>query len=216
MALAEQIEKFSKAPLKHKAIGLVVASIIVGAIFYFLFYSELADRETGLNAQIANLQQEVATYEEKKQKYMAFRAEVNKLLEEQKELIKVLPTQAEMPNFLSSLHAQGELTGLNILTFQPGPEEPQAFYSKIPVAMAISGTYHQISKFFYSVGSLKRIVNITDLTLGEALAVEADQSILLKASFTASTFRFISPAEGQAAPEQQGQAAPPPAPSHEG
>jgi type IV pilus assembly protein PilO len=194
MALAEQIERFSKAPLKHKALGLLLVSAFFGAIFYFVFYSDGADELSKLENKVKLLEMEVASYEEKKQKYMAFRAEVNKLLEEQKELLKVLPTDAEMPTFLQSLHAQGELAGLNILTFQPSAERRQNFYAVIPVHMAIAGTYHQINKFFYAVGQLKRIVNIQDVALGGARATEA--GVVLRASFLASTFRFLSPKKG--------------------
>jgi type IV pilus assembly protein PilO len=191
MALSDQIERFSKAPLRHKALGLVAISLFFGVIFYFLFYSDMDDQVRVLETQIKMLSSEEASYLEKKRKYMAFRAEVNKLLEEKKELVKVLPTDAEIPTFLQSLHAQGELAGLNILTFEPGAEEPKNFYARIPVKMAISGSFHQINKFFYSVGRLKRIVNIQDLALGKPK--ETDQGILLEATFLASTFRFLAP-----------------------
>ena len=191
MALADQIEKISKAPAKHKALGLLVASAFLGGIFYFMFYAEGAEQLAQLDRKVQQLEAEVASFEEKKQKYMAFRAEVNKLLEEQKELVKVLPTDAEMPMFLQSLHAQGELAGLNILTFQPNAEQRKNFYAVIPVLMSISGSYHQINKFFYSVGQLKRIVNIQDVTL--AAPKEGAAGVVLKAQFVASTFRFISP-----------------------
>ena len=195
MTLADQIERISKAPLKHKLAAVGIAAAFFGAVFYFLFYADGAEQLTRLERQVQQLETEVASYEEKKQKYMAFRAEVNKLLEEQKELVKVLPTDAEMPMFLQSLHAQGELAGLSILTFQPGAEQRKNFYALIPVRMAISGTYHQINKFFYSVGQLKRIVNIQNVTLGQPRMVEA--GVVLNARFLASTFRFLSPKPGK-------------------
>lgn len=191
MALAVQIEKFSKLPFKHKLIGLAGVTILFVAVFYFMFYSDIDNELRRLDSEIGTLQRQVAAYEEKKQKYMAFRAEVNKLLEEQKELVKVLPTQAEIPSFLQSLHAQAELTGLNILTFQPGRERRKRFYAQIPVKMAISGTYHQIKRFFYTVGQLKRIVNIGGLQLANPKV--RPRGVVLRASFVASTFRFLEP-----------------------
>jgi type IV pilus assembly protein PilO len=201
MALSDQIERFSKAPLKHKAIGLAGFTVFFGALFYFLFYSEMDDKEKSLNTQLTIAKQEEASYLEKERKYLSFRSEVNRLLEEKKELVKVLPTEAEIPSFLQALHAQGELSGLNILTFEPGGEQPQQFYATIPVKMAITGTFHQINKFFYSVGKLKRIVNIKDLSLGKP--TETETGMQLQAMFLASTFRFITPAP-QPQPAGQG------------
>jgi len=191
MALSDQIERFSKAPLKHKALGLLAFTAFFGAIFYFLFYSDMDDEEKSLETQLNMVKAEEQSYLEKERKYLSFRSEVNRLLEEKKELVKVLPTEAEIPSFLQSLHAQGELAGLNILTFKPMGEQPAQFYSTIPVQMAITGTFHQINKFFYSVGKLKRIVNIKDLSLGKP--TETETGIQLQAMFLASTFRFITP-----------------------
>jgi type IV pilus assembly protein PilO len=187
---AQLLERFSKTPTKQKALIFVLISALFSVVFYYVFYSDLSEKVVGLDRQIQERTQEKATYEEKQQKYNSFRAEVNKLLEEQKELIKVLPSDAEIPAFLQSLHAQGELAGLNILTFEQQPEVKKNFYAMIPVRMSISGTYHQINKFFYSVGQLKRIVNIQDLSLTTPVATE--HGVILKADFLASTFRFLS------------------------
>ena len=116
--------------------------------------------------------------------------------------MKVLPTSAEIPSFLQSLHAQAELSGLNILAFEKDAETRQSFYATIPVKMAISGTYHQITKFFYSVGNLKRIVNIQDVLLDKPK--KTDQGVRLEAKFVASTFRFIEPAAAAGAGAKAG------------
>jgi len=192
------IEKFSKTPTKQKLLGLIALSAIFGLIFYFMFYSDQADSADRLGQQIKQQQQEKLSYQDKQRNYNSFRAEVTKLLEEQKELIKVLPTDAEIPSFLQSIHAQGELAGLSILTFEQGGEDRKAFYASIPVRISISGTYFQINKFFYSIGQLKRIVNIQNLTLSNPWASE--QGVMLQANFIASTFRFIAPPEAPPPP----------------
>jgi type IV pilus assembly protein PilO len=199
MPLADQLERFSKAPTQHKALGLLGITAFFSLTFYFMFYSDLVDQLKNLETQVATLEEEKTSYEEKIQKYDAFRAQVNQLLEEQKELVKVLPTESQMEDFLKQLKGQGELAGLNILTYQPTREKKQNFYAKIPVKMAIIGTFHQINQFFYSVGRLKRIVNIQDVTLGSGKVVEL--GVLLRASFVASTFRFLAPKKRQGPPQ---------------
>jgi type IV pilus assembly protein PilO len=200
---ADLIERFSRTPTKQKVAVLILITLFFGVIFYFMFYSELITKADALDRQTNALRQEKASYEEKKRQYNSFRAEVMKLLEEQKELIKVLPTDSEIPTFLQAIHAQGELSGLNILTFEQLPEQQKNFYAVIPVRMAISGSYHQILKFFYSIGQLKRIVNISNLSLGAPTGTE--QGVVLQANFLASTFRFLQPPPQAPAP-----GAPPP------
>lgn len=189
LGVNEVLQQFDRLQLKLKLalLGVVVAA--VAAAFYFLLYADLVDQTTALQAQVAQLQGEKASYEDKKQRYIAFRAEVKGLLQEKKELVKVLPTEAEIPSFLQALHSQAELAGLNIMTFDKQNEIARDFYAEIPVRMLITGSYHQINKFFYSVGQLKRIVNIQDVGLGDV--VETAQGMLLKARFVSSTYRFL-------------------------
>ena len=187
---AELIEKFSKLPTQHKILGFVFFSLFAGVLFYFVFYSDLVEEQSKMEKKISELQSAKKEYEEKKRRYLAFRGEVSKLLEKQKELTKVLPTKSEIHSLLQSIHAQGELSGLNILTFAQQPEQKLQYYAKIPVKLVITGTFHQISKFFYSVGKLKRIVNIQDLSLKRQRDNGAKPK--LKASFLASTFRFLA------------------------
>ena len=191
MTTADLIERFGKAPTKHKAAGLALVSLIIGAVFYSMFYSGVAETIERTERAIKIALQEKASYIEKERRYNDFRAEVQKLRDEQKELLKVLPSDAEIPTFLQSIHAQGELAGLNILTFEQTAEQPHQFYATIPVKMQILGSYFQINKFFYSVGQLKRIVNVRDIKLTMPATTEAN--VLLKADFVASTFRFLGP-----------------------
>lgn len=193
MALSDLGERFAKTPMRHKYLGLVGVLLLFGAVFYFMFYSDLSDKLVKLERKRKALESERSSYEEKKQKYMAFRADVKKLLREKKELLKVLPTTAEIPSFLQSLHAQAELAGLNILMFSKTKEIRRGFYAEIPVQMSIVGSYHQITKFFYSVGNLKRIVTARDLLLSKlaSTAKNKDKGVMLSAKFVASTFRFV-------------------------
>lgn len=206
MALADNIEVFTKLPIQHKVLAFVFVSAFLGVIFYFLIYSDLADKEKSLNQQMTQLQAEKTTFEEKKRKYLEFRAEVQKLLEARKDLLKVLPTESEIHTLLQSIHAQAMLAGLNILTFEQQPEIREQYYAKIPVKLVISGSYHQVNRFFYAVGRLKRIVNIQSLELEtpDKAQAEPTQSVLLKASFLASTFRFLATEQPQAAPPAGG------------
>lgn len=190
MAFADNLELLTKLSPKVKfgiAAGLSVA---LWFCFYWFLYQDVASKVDSLDSQYVRLQEERSSFEDKKQKYLAFRAEVTKLLEEQKELVKVLPSAAEIPSFLQSIHAQAELAGLTINTFQQMREQKVGFYARIPVAMSITGSYHQITRFFYAVGNLQRIVNISGVKLNGAR--ETPTGVILKASFVASTFRFLA------------------------
>lgn len=173
-------------------LGIVVAvvALLAGGYWYF-FYSDMQEEQTHLEQDRARLEKEKHDYEKRKQEYLAFRNEVNALLEEQKELLRVLPKADDIEQFIENVQAQIELSGLSKVESVRGAAQPVEMYVKIPIKMSLTGTYHQINRFFKQVGELKRIVNIEDLSLEPmSLGLSPDQPNPLKANFTATTFMF--------------------------
>lgn len=195
MAFSDVIERIAKVSNRTRGIVVVVICGIIGGAFYFMVYSDQIEESARLDRKVTELQGEKATYEDRKQKYQAFRAEVNKLLEEQKELLKVLPDESNISTFLESIHAQAELSGVQILTYDQRPEIRQDFYAQIPVSLTVSGSYHQLAKFFYYLErDVKRIVKIQGL--GLTTPTITPNGVVLKAAFTASTYRFVGQKPG--------------------
>ena len=182
------LDKFAKIPPGQKILAGVLVTGVLALLYYQFFYSDLQEQQTRLDAEYNRVETERRDYEKRKAEYVAFKQEVSRLEEEQKELLKVLPKASEIPAFIDSIHTQATLAGLEIVSFTPLPEQPQDVYARIPVAMEVAGNYHQIGKFAKIVGELKRIVNIENLDLG-APAIR-DGVVSLHARFIAATFRF--------------------------
>ncbi|MCU1280716.1 MAG: pilO [bacterium] len=168
--------------------GLVV--VMAGGYYYF-FYGDMLEEQTQLEKDRDRLEKEKKEYEKRKQEYLAFRNEVNALLDEQKELLRVLPKADDIEQFIENVQTQIELSGLSKVDSVREPAQPVEMYVKIPIKMSLSGSYHQINHFFKQVGDLKRIVNIEDLSLDPVtVGAGAEQQNQLKANFTATTFMF--------------------------
>jgi type IV pilus assembly protein PilO len=180
-------------------LGVLMALLAaMGAIYYVNFYQDLVAQQERLAKEGQHLQQELSEYKRREQEYLAFRNEVNALLEEQKELLRVLPKADDIEQFIESVQAQVELSGLSKVSSVREGALPVEMYLKIPVRMSLTGSYHQINRFFKNVGDLKRIVNIEDLQLQPADAKEAGPQgglLHLKANFVATTFQFLDKAK---------------------
>jgi type IV pilus assembly protein PilO len=173
-------------------LGILIALVVLPAAgYWYFFYSDMQDEQRQLEEQQAKLMKEKKEYEKRKQEYLAFRNEVNALLEEQKELLRVLPKADDIEQFIENVQAQIELSGLSKVESVRGAAQPVEMYVKIPIKMSLVGSYHQINRFFKQIGELKRIVNIEDLSLDPvSVGVSPDQPNPLKANFTATTFMF--------------------------
>ena len=188
----ELFDRLTKVPLAHKVLisAMMVAGIAFG--YWQVFYSSIQDEFARADVEYKRLADERASYEKRKSEFLAFRQEVQKLREEQKELLKVLPKTSEIPSFLEGIHTQGMLAGLEIQSFRRLDEQPADVYVRIPVAIEAKGNYHQITKFARSVGELKRIVNIENVELMQPAKNDGGLMQLL-ATFQASTYRFKEP-----------------------
>ncbi len=181
-------DRLAKIPQAQKAAIVVFLCAAVVAGWYFLFYTDLQAQKQGLRNEKKRLLKERSEYEQRVQDYLKLRSEIAQLLEEEKELLRVLPNRQELPTLLESIHAQAELVGLSINTLSPGAESPVEMYFRIPVSMSVVGSYHQLNKFFKNLGDLKRIVSVEDLSLGGPRL--EDGAIKLNANFIVTTFRF--------------------------
>jgi type IV pilus assembly protein PilO len=66
---------------------------------------------------------------------------------------------------------------------------PEPFYEEIPVAVSVLGSYQNILYFFDKVAKLPRIVNISDISIGDRK--DAKGRGLVTSSFTIKTYMFI-------------------------
>jgi len=180
-----------------KKVGVTLGIVLLAALIdYQFFLSDAAARITSARAHEADLQDEMSGYQRRKGEYLGFRAELEDLQKEQRELLKALPKRAEIPTFLASVQEQAELVGLEVLSVDIGQEAPQDQYLRIPVKMEVRGSYHQIARFFRNVSELQRIVNVENLSIApdkDRVAGGDGQGAAppkLRAKFVAATFRF--------------------------
>ena len=190
-------DRFAALSLAIKA-GIIVGIVaLLGGGYYYFFYSDMIEEQAQLEKDRDRLEKEKKEYEKRKQEYLAFRNEVNALLEEQKELLRVLPKADDIEQFIENVQAQIELSGLSKVSSVREAAQPVEMYVKIPIRMSLTGTYHQVNRFFKQIGELKRIVNIEDLSLDPVVTQAAiDQTNLLKANFVATTFMFTDKGMG--------------------
>ena len=189
----EQLAKLLKLKTPAKIGITAAAAIAMCGLYYVLFYSDVDDGITRAQAALVTAKQERESYERRKTEYLAYRNELTLLQEKQREILRALPKEQDIPSFISSIQEQAELAGLEVLTLNIDEEIPEQLYVKIPVKMEVRGNYHAITRFFKSISELRRIVNVEELAMNpEKLnsEVESDAPVKLRARFIAATFRY--------------------------
>lgn len=185
----DAFEQFTKIPIGKKIAVLVLFMVLLGVAFWYVLYQDLMDDLVSLQQAQISLQNKLKEKTHAKQRYDDNRKRRDKLKDSYAAQIRALPPDTEMSSFLASLNTQAELVGLEILRVKPMTEEMADYYARIPVALSLKGTYHQLAKAFYLIGNLDRIINIENLDFAVVGAEESGVS--LEANVLATTFRSV-------------------------
>ena len=101
------------------------------------------------------------------------------------QLEKQLPSKAEMDALLSDINQAGLGRSLQFELFRPGQVSVKEYYAELPIAVRVTGRYHDIGAFAADIANLSRIVTLNNLSLVPA----KDGTLTLDT--TAKTFRYL-------------------------
>lgn len=109
------------------------------------------------------------------------------------QLEKQLPGKAEMDALLSDINQAGLGRGLQFELFRPGQVQVKDYYAELPIAIRVSGRYHDVGAFAADVANLSRIVTLQNLSISPV--GPRDASGLLAMDATARTYRYLDASE---------------------
>ena len=133
-----------------------------------------------------------------------FRKQKLQVQEYVNQLEKQLPGRSDLDGILSDINQSGLGRGLSFESFKPGPMLVREHYAEWPIALKVTGKYHDIGSFVADIAQLSRIVTLHDMVLtvpglgpqGQAAARHVAPDLTLEA--TVRTYRYVDPSEAAA------------------
>lgn len=101
------------------------------------------------------------------------------------QLEKQLPSKAEMAALLSDVNQAGLGRSLQFDLFRPGQVVVREYYAELPIAVRVTGRYHDVGAFASDVAHLSRIVTLNNMTIVPG----RDGNLTMDA--TVRTFRYL-------------------------
>ncbi|BCV56339.1 pilus assembly protein PilO [Shewanella algae] len=178
------MENIGGWPTQVKAVfaGLLAILVFVGG--YYLFVSDAIDIYQSEQVKEQQLRDDF------KQKYLLaanlklYREQLVQMEAQFAELLKMLPSENEMPGLLDDLTYVATDAGLKIQSLDWDAEIQRDFYIEFPIRMAVTGDYHQLGHMVGGVAKLPRIVSLHDFV------VKREPSGTLAMEILAKTYRF--------------------------
>jgi len=171
--------------LPRYALFLAVMVVVV-VVLWFLWLSGEDDLLTLEREKEAKLREEYTTKLVKAVNLDALLKQREQVLQYVTQLEKQLPSKAEMDALLSDINQAGLGRSLQFDLFRPGQVAVKDYYAELPIAIKVTGRFHDMGAFVSDVAHLSRIVTLNNLTV---LPQQREGTLLLEA--TAKTFRYL-------------------------
>ncbi len=185
--MASKGQGFAEATAPVKVLLGVIIVAALGGIYYSALHMSLEEELEAEQRKLEQNQQKFAKAQARARRFAEVQREWQQRQALDRRNRRVLPENSEIPVVVRELNRLAETSGLHINSVRPQPEQSQELYVRIPVALSLSGRFHQVARFIYSVGRLERIINMEDVKLTNP-KVEGDD-VMLSIAVRATTFR---------------------------
>jgi type IV pilus assembly protein PilO len=161
----------------------LMAAIVVG--LWFAWLSGSADELEAERAKEVTLRNDYKVKLAQAVNLDALRKQREQVQQYVTQLEKQLPSKAEMDALLSDINQAGLGRSLRFELFRPGSVSAKEYYAELPIALRVTGRYHDVGSFASDIANLSRIVTLNNL----AIVPGRDGTLQMEA--TAKTFRYL-------------------------
>lgn len=166
------------------ALFVAVAVMVVVAMWFLWLSTSLEELEAEQATEVT-LRAEYTVKLAKAVNLEALQKQREQVQQYVTQLEKQLPSKAEMDALLSDINQAGLGRSLQFDLFRPGQIAVKEYYAELPIAIRVTGRYHDIGSFASDIANLSRIVTLNNLNIVPG----KDGTLAMDA--TAKTFRYL-------------------------
>lgn len=204
-----EMPDFSKLDLDPNNIGnwpgpikgiviLILCAALLGAGYWFDTKDQLVALESAQDKE-TELKRIFEIKQRKSANLKALREQLKDMKESFGNLLRLLPNKTEIEGLLVDISQSGLAAGLEFELFKPSAEQVEDFYAIQPIAIRVTGTYHEFGNFISSVAALPRIVTQHDVNMISKSGGTIGANDELVMNMIAKTYRYLEEEEIEAA-----------------
>lgn len=181
-------------PVLPKALLCLAIVTVVVVAAWFLFIADYRDALDQERATEVTLRKDYVQKMNKAVSLELLKKQREQVLQYVTQLEKQLPSKAEMSALLSDINQAGIGRSLQFELFRPGQVIVRDYYAELPIAIRVTGNYHDMGAFAADIANLSRIVTLNDI----AISAKEKDGTALTMDATARTFRYLDAEEIEA------------------
>lgn len=178
-------------PALPRYMAFALAALAVLGLLWYFWLSGVNEELVAEETKEVALRTEYKTKLSKAVNLEALKKQREQVLQYVTQLEKQLPSKAEMDALLSDINQAGLGRTLQFELFRPGQVNVKEFYAELPIAVKVTGRYHDIGSFVADVANLSRIVTLNNLNITPVTGKDGTLSM----ESTAKTFRYLDAEE---------------------
>jgi type IV pilus assembly protein PilO len=192
------IEKVEKIKMPYRIAILAGTIVLLAGLFVWFVYLPKSEQIEATRQEIKKLEAKLKQAKVRAAALEKFEAEYAQVDAQFAEALALLPNTKEIPVLLKAITQLGTDSQLDFVLFSPQRERAKDFYMEIPVAIEVSGSYHNVAVFFDKVGRMERIINILNVSMTPV----KERSTTLRTKCDAVTYRFKGEADASQKPKK--------------
>ncbi|MFN0162841.1 MAG: type 4a pilus biogenesis protein PilO [Burkholderiales bacterium] len=172
-----------------KVVALLLLLLAVVAAGWYFYWTGENEKLEAARVEENKLKEEYKTKKQKAVNLPELKKQLAQVGQYVSTLEKQLPSKAEMDALLTDINQAGLGRGLQFELFRPATVNVKEYYAEQPIAVKVTGNYHDLGAFASDIANLSRIVTLNDI----AIALPASGPLSMET--TAKTFRYLDPDE---------------------
>lgn len=184
-------EDIGSWPTLYMVVAVILAFILIIVGGYFAFTQDHIKKWKSVVKQEQTLKDKFQAKQKQAANLDAYKAQMEEMTKRFGTMLKQLPKKTEVADLLVEVSQTGLSNGLEFSLFQPRGEVKKEFYAELPIAINVTGTFHQFGGFASETAALPRIVTIHDVVMIPKGEAELNEDQLLEISLLAKTYRYL-------------------------
>src|SRR5439155_23698023 len=148
--------------IKQLGLLITVAAVLSTALYFTLFKSQRDANTTAQQNLDAKLHEnaELEAYRPKLAEIERQLASLKQQLEIER---RIVPDEKEVDGFIRMMESEAQRAGIEIRRYTAKGLTAKDFYTEVPFELELDGPCYSVQGFFYRVGKLERMVNVSSL-----------------------------------------------------